>query len=89
MKITRPGDVQSSPGRRPAASRIAQEKARERAITPYVNLECGHKTNWDDQQVYEVFRPKGKAKYFCERCGKWVCHLARKPAAELPPEPMF
>lgn len=93
MRFIRPNE--SGPGgnhfhRGPTRSEIAQLKAIEKARARYIELQCGHFTDWDTDLVYEVFRPLGPIKHYCETCGKWITRKATeaKPDA-LPNEPLF
>ncbi len=67
--------------------RAAIEKEHAR----YITLVCEHKTTREVQLAYSVWRPKGRVKYYCEKCGAW---RAIKPKAKAAPqkgnqEPLF
>lgn len=96
MRFVKPNE--NGPGgngfhRGPSRSEIAQLKKIEAAIesarAKYIVLKCGHYTDWDTDLVYEVFRPLGPIKHYCEICGKWLERAIPAKPETLPNEPMF
>lgn len=88
MKIRRPGEVPDSKGPAPRPYDRAKEAAIEKAKTPYIELECGDFTTWQDDELYSCWRP-AKGKFYCEKCGKWRFRLHKEKAAPLPDVPLF
>lgn len=62
--------------RRPAPQtreQAAVKAAIEKEYARYIPLACGHYTTREADQVYSVWRPKGRPiKHYCETCGRWV-----------------
>jgi len=54
--------------------RAAIEKEQAR----YIKLVCGDLTTREVQLAYSFWRPRGRVKYFCEKCGKWA-YVMPKP----------
>ena len=88
MKIRRPAEVPEPKGPVPQPYDKARQAAIEKKKTPYIALECGHQTTWDDDELYSHWR-SGKNKFFCESCGKWRARLHKRKARKLPDEPLF
>lgn len=48
----------------------AKEAAIEKQLAQYIELECGHLTTWEADELYSVFRPDNRS-HFCEIDGRW------------------
>lgn len=86
MKIRYPNDnpPPNRPRGRVVAYDYAREAAKEKALSSYIELKCGHPTTWDIDELYSVWRP-AKYRFYCEKCGKYT---ARAPKHKIvyPPQ---
>lgn len=103
MKIRKPGQVPAFPGGpglyapNAPASQVAREKAIEKSRLAYFRLECGHLTNYEEQELLEAFRiletSLGPMWYACDTCfGKGLPGWSKKMPSkktEYPDDPMF
>jgi hypothetical protein len=55
--------------------------AAERNRSRSWEMQCGHITDWDEQQFYICWKPKGKDEY-CDKCSKWQKKIHKRQAEE-------
>lgn len=74
---------------RPRVPARIQQVMIEKSRARYIPLECGHVASWEIDVVYEVFKPLGTLKHYCEKCHDWIDAKSRGSTTEYPDEPLF
>jgi hypothetical protein len=65
------------PGRRPVVYDHAREAAKEKVLSTYIELKCGHVTTWEIDELYSVWRP-AKYRFYCEKCDKYTARAPKR-----------
>jgi hypothetical protein len=70
------------------ARSVVQDIMREKGMSRYVELICGHFTTWEDIELYRTFQTK-KDRFLCSTCHKWRDKKPPPKKEPIPDEPMF